>query len=341
MVTIQPAGTLNNGNLGVETQTIQVAELVSGDNPGTGADPQVTAPEGDIREVKIGATDQRASNIIISEQVDQQFQGATGNPQFTISLDNGILFHTQPVVSYTGGLVATIVTTTYPTSEITITVIQGEVDGVPGVIRISDVHLDLDTTVPVGDVMVDIAPVVAANNVQTLIGLDAASVDIANAVPDVVIDADGSVPANTELFLLKVKSAPATTVTGNLYVSVEFNNIPADAAGSDVLNGAVFYRPKVVPLPPVLPGGASLYIKLVSVIDPETGNDTLVVDNPGDFYYETGQLSATALPLRFKIGGGLPNEYIGTTLTVKTFYTRSGESIDQSVAIDSVTVLFN
>jgi hypothetical protein len=182
---------------------------------------------------------------------------------------------------------------------------------------------------------------VAANNVQTLIGLDAASVDIANAVPDVVIDADGSVPANTELFLLKVKSAPATTVTGNLYVSVEFNNIPADAAGSDVLNGAVFYRPKVVPLPPVLPGGASLYIKLVSVIDPETGNDTLVVDNPGDFYYETGQLSATALPLRFKIGGGLPNEYIGTTLTVKTFYTRSGESIDQSVAIDSVTVLFN
>jgi hypothetical protein len=327
MVTIEPAGTLDNGNLGITTQTIQVATLVSGDNPGTGAGNQVVAPDGDIREVKIGATNQQASNIIITEQVDQQFQGATGDPRLSVSLPNGILFHTQPVISYTGGVVATLKTLSpYPTSTIEVSVVQGPVDGAVGIIRISDIHLDLDSTVPIGDVMAEVAPVVAANNVQTLIGLDAASVDIANAVPSVVIDESGAVSGSVGTFLLKVKSAPATTVTGNLYVSVQAIP-PAGATDAEIEFGQyVYFRPKVVPLP------NGFYVQLAA------GPDGYL-DGAASAYYRTGTLSETSLPLRFIIGG--IEDLVGWGLKVQTFYTRSGESLDKKVAIDSVSVIFN
>jgi hypothetical protein len=327
MVTIEPAGTLDNGNLGITTQTVQVATLVSGDNPGTGANKQVVAPEGDIREVTIGATNQQASNIIITEQVDQQFQGATGDPRLSISLPNGILFHTQPVVSYSGGVVATLKTLSpYPTSEIQISVVQGAKDGAVGIIRISDIHLDLDSTVPIGDVMAEVAPVVAANNVQTLIGLDAASVDIANAVPSVVVDEDGAVSGSVGTFLLKVKSAPATTVTGNLYVSVQAIP-PAGATEEEIAFGEfVWFRPKVVPLP------NGFYVQLAE--GPEG-----YLDGAASAYYKTGTLSENDLPLRFIIGG--IEDLVGWGLKVQTFYTRSGQGLDQKVAIDSVSVIFN
>jgi hypothetical protein len=321
MVTIAPAGQF--GNTGVDPANIQVASLISGDNPGTGAGSQITAPDGDIREVMIGQTNQQASNIIISEEVDQQFQGATGNPQLSIALGNGILWHAPPTISSSGGVVATLATLTgYPTSEILVSVVQGPRDDVAGRIRVSDVHIDLDTTVPIGDVWALVGPTITSNNVQTLIGLDSANVDIANAIPATVISSSGTISVSSvDTFLLKINQAPATTVTGNLYVSVAVSGVPD-------LEGAVYFRPVAVPLPD------GLYVKLVN--DPTDGS---YLPGAADFYYATGTLSESALPLRFIIGG-VTSDLLGYGLTIKTFYTRSGEGLDQSVAIDTINILF-
>jgi hypothetical protein len=320
-VTIEPAGTFANN--GVDPATVQVATLLSGDNPGTGAGSQVTAPDGDIREVKIGFTDQRASNIIIAEEVDQQFQGATGNPQLSISLGNGILWHAPPTISSSGGLVATLATLTgYPTSEILISVVQGPRDGVAGRIRVSDVHLDLDVTVPIGDVWATVGPTTTSNNVQTLIGLDVATVDIANAIPGTVVESSSTISVSSvDTFLLKIGQAPDTTVAGNLYVSVE-------VSGISELEGLVYFRPRFVPLP------NGLYVALVT--DPEDGS---FIEGAEDFYYSNGTLSEDALPLRFIIGG-ITTDLLGYSLTVSTFYTRTGEGLDQRVAIDTINILF-
>jgi hypothetical protein len=318
---VRVAPTTNNGNLGVSTTEFSVAQLVSADNPGTGGSAQVVADPSDpsLRELKIGVKDQQASNIVITEQVDDQLS----NGQFTVKTPNGVEFTRAPVVSWdqTKGLQATLVTTTFPTNTITINVVGNAPMSGPGTIRISNIHFDLAASVNAGQVIVDIAPVLNTTGGQVLNGLDAVSLALGFAVTSVVVGEEGNpnvvqnVSVADGVVTLNLDVSPPTTVTGKLWIDLDV---------TPLFEGSLWVRPRTDALPTV----DGFWVVLAA----QDGQEVVNVD---EFWYKSGSLSSTAAPATFLIG--LDSSAVGQTITVRSSYSTDG--FDSRITIQTVTML--
>jgi|GEM_PF-6258580 len=319
------------GNTGVtEVAQLQIGNLVSQDNPGSGAGGQVQR-DGTLRDVIIGGSNQQASNLVISEQVGDQFQPADGNSgQLTITLAAGVQFFAPPRLSFSGGIEATLVGTAYPARVITLNVEDSDGNpGTAGTIRVHDIHVDVAATVPAGNIMATVAPTVNGNNVQTLRGLDTGSAAIARAVPGTVVDESGStvnavVSVSSGALLVRVAAAPTVETTGNLYVSFAAPTYPG-------LENAVYFRPA----DNRVPTADGLYVTLVSV----DGGVTWVPEVASD-WYEQSTFSTTKEDLWFYIGG-LSSDFVGQTLVVTSWIqdTANGQAFP-GTAIQTVNVRF-
>jgi hypothetical protein len=328
------------GNPGVTEQTVQIATMVSRDNPGTGASAQVTTEGGIIRDVLVGVDDQKASNIRIAEQVDRQLE-TNENSQIEISLGSGVAFTSPPVVSFSGGLTAFLNTTTgYPTRTILVDVDQGPSDGAPGVIRISDIHINVNGTIGINkDIVASVVPTVGSNGVQSLKGLDGGDVIIARTVGGVIIGGGGSliqesVSISAGSVIIDIDASPEVETVGELYVSVQAPTV----AG---LEDAVFFRPgdRQVPITVEQEDGTTINLYVIAV---GTVNESGTVDfttGAANRFYRQGTLSPNDPSLRFLIGDLNPT-FLNQVISITTWYKASAQSLSQAQKIQTVEVLF-